>query len=68
MLLPLTLTWPQQQHGRRDVTCKPAMVDKLIQQEKLNRFNGCAKRQPKTPYSPFLVRCFSPCTCAFQCA
>ena len=27
-----------------------AMIDKLNQQEKLNRFNGCSKRQPKTPF------------------
>ena len=27
-----------------------ALIDKLIQQEKLNRFNGCCKRQPNTPF------------------
>ena len=27
-----------------------ALIDKLVQQEKLNRFNGCSKRQPNTPF------------------
>ena len=27
-----------------------ALIDKLIQQKKLNRFNGCSKRQPNTPF------------------
>ena len=31
-----------------------AWIDKLIQQEKLNRFNGCSKRQPNTPFLALL--------------
>ena len=31
-----------------------ALIDKLIQQEKLNRFNGCSKRQLNTPFLALL--------------